>query len=172
MGEYPEGERELGIPTQRELIVARFARFRRSLDEVLANLSDDFLDWAPQKGMRTVREQLFEIAGKEVELLGYAKERGQSEWVEVESFGPREESIAGWKEILAEIRTDTLAYIDSLADDELEAIVAFGEDWWEGLGLRQAPLHEVLRNIAAHEWYHTGQLYTYLWIRGTIDPAE
>ena len=32
-------------------------------------------------------------------------------------------------------------------------------------------MHEVLRNIAAHEWYHTGQLVSYLWTRGE-DPYK
>ena len=67
------------------------------------------------------------------------------------------------------IRADTLAYIDSLTEDELLEPIACPERWWEALRLTECPISEILRNIAAHEWYHTGQLVSYLWMRGD-DP--
>ena len=75
------------------------------------------------------------------------------------------------KEVLAETRQSTLQYLDSLSEKDLEVPVKFPTDWWEGLGLPELPLHEVLRNIAAHEWYHTGQLVSYLWSNGD-DPYK
>ena len=36
---------------------------------------------------------------------------------------------------------------------------------------RTPPISEVLRSIATHESYHTGQLITYLWMRGD-NPYE
>lgn len=151
------------MPDLKTLLIARFARVRKHLDGVIADLTDEMLDRALAPGMRTVREQLFEIAGKEAELLTYARLGGKSEWEEVETFGDGESSVEGWKKILGEQRQSTIAFIESATDEELNGPVAFGEDWWEGLGLTEIPMHEVLRNIAAHEWYHTAQLVTYLW---------
>lgn len=145
------------------LLLARFARIRSQLDAVMADITDDLLDQAPAEGMRTVRDQLFEIAGKEVELLAYARSGGTAEWVEVETFGAGESTVEGWKIILGDLRQRTIAFIEGASEAELTALVRFDEGWWEGLGLPEIPMHEVLRNIAAHEWYHTAQLVSYLW---------
>ena len=52
---------------------ARFEMVRQDLDAVLDQISDQDLDWAPGQGMRTVRGQLIEITGKEVETLGWIR---------------------------------------------------------------------------------------------------
>ena len=153
------------------VLKARFAIVRRDLDRVFAQLTDEMLPWAPTEGMRTVQGQLFEIVCKEIELLSYAKGWGREGWVEVEEFGGREKSIEGYKEVFAETRRETLAYLDSLSESGLEAPVQFPTDWWEGCGLPEMPLHEVFRTIAMHEWYHTGQLVSYLWSRSD-DPYK
>lgn len=158
-------------PSLHDLLKARFIFVRKALDDVMAKLSDDLLDWAPVPGMRTIEGQLFEIAGKEVELLTFIRGGGEVEWEEVETFGEREKSIEGWRQIFAEIRSDTLSYLDSLSEGDLNKLVPFAEPWWEGLYLEAAPVHELLRNIASHEWYHTGQIVSYLWSIG-IDPED
>lgn len=155
--------------TTKDLLTARFAIVRRDLDRTLAHLTEEMFDWAPREGMRTVGGLLFEIAGKEVELLQYAKAGGREEWVEVENYGGREKTLEGMKDVLTEARQSTLAYLDSLSDQNLEMPVKFPTDWWEGLGLAELPLHEVFRSIVMHEWYHTGQLISYLWSRAD-DP--
>ena len=88
----------------KELLKARFAVVRRDLDRVLSRLTDELLTWAPREGMRTVQGQLFEIVGKEVELLTFAKAGGHDEWVEVENFGGREATLEGMKGVLKEAR--------------------------------------------------------------------
>lgn len=159
-------------PTTHELLVARFGTVRKSLDEVMSRLTDDLLEWSPATGMRTVGGQLFEIVGKEVELLEFAKAKGRDEWNEIDSFGEGEKTVAGWRAIVDTVRGDTLAYLGSLSDADLGELVAFPvEGWWEGLYLTAVPMHEIFRNIATHEWYHTGQLVTYLWRRGD-DPYQ
>src|SRR5258706_1501974 len=142
----------------KHLLKARFTTVRRDLDRVLAPLTQEMFLWSPREGMRTIQNQLFEIAGKEVELLAYARARGREEWVEVENYGGREATLEGMKDVLNEARQATLAYLDSLSDKDLEAPVKFPTDWWEGLGQPELPLHEVFRSVAMHEWYHTGQL--------------
>ena len=153
----------------KRLLKARFAIVRRDLDRVLAHLTEEMLPWAPREGMPTIQGLLFEIAGKEVELLAYARAGGQEEWLEVENYGGREATLQGMKDVLKEARQATLGYLDSLSEKDLESSIHFPTDWWEGLGQPELPLYEVFRNIAMHEWYHTGQLVSYLWARGD-DP--
>lgn len=152
-----------------ELLKARLAYVRRHLDQALGEVTDDVLGWAPRDGMRTVGGQLFEILGKEIELLTYAKAKGRAEWVEIDELDIV--SVEDWRRTLAETRAGTLAYLDSLTEADLNEPIPFPEGWWEGLCLTAIPMHEVFRSIAAHEWYHTGQLVSYLWLRGS-DPYE
>ncbi len=155
----------------KRLLRFRFAIVRRDLDEVLKNLTDHLLSWAPREGMKTVEALLFEIVAKEIELMAWAKAGGHGEWKEIEGFDGREATLEGLTSILQETRQETLDYVDSLSDAELQAPILFPEDWWEGLGLPELTMHEVFRNIAAHEWYHTGQLVSYLWMHG-YDPNK
>jgi len=155
----------------KELLKARFNLVRRDLNRVLDRLTDELLQWAPREGMRTVGGQLFEIAGKEIELLNWMKQKGEGEWVEVEEYGGRENSVDGWKSVFQEARKETLSYMDSLSESELQSPVKFPTDWWEGLLQPELPMHECFRTIAYHEWYHTGQLVSYLWSRGD-DPYD
>lgn len=159
------------MPTLHEALKARFSMVRRDLDRVLGRYTEDDYHWAPTEGMRTVHGQLFEIVGKEVELLDYAKKGGKEGWIEIEEYGEREKTLAGMREVLAEYRKATFEFIDSQTESDLEKPVSFPTDWWEGMGLSEMPMHEVLRTLAMHEWYHTGQLYSYLWSRGD-DPYK
>ena len=152
------------LPTTHELLRARFAYVRRHLDQALAAVTNDLLAWAPVEGMRTIEGQLFEILGKEIELLTYAKAGGKEEWVEMDEF--QIAMIEGWRTLLSETRQRTLAYLDSLSEVDLNTLILFPDGWWEGLYLPAIPLHEIFRSIAAHEWYHTGQLVSYMWSRG------
>ena len=169
MGECPKEIRVVSI--LQEQLKARFNMVRRDLNRVLDRFTEDDYHWAPTEGMRTVHGQLFEIVGKEVELLDYAKKGGKEGWIEIEEYGEREKTLKGMREVLAEVRGGTLNDIDSFSESDLEKPVAFPTDWWESMGLFEMPLHEVYRTIAMHEWYHTGQLYSYLWTRGD-DPYK
>lgn len=86
-------------------------------------------------------------------------------------LGENQDSIDGMRVVLAEMRQETLAYIDSLSESELETHVAFEGRWWEALRQQAMQRSEAIRSIAAHEWYHTGQLVSYLWSRGD-DPYK
>src|SRR5437773_2417473 len=93
------------------LLKARFAIVRRDLDRVMDRLTNEILTWAPREGMRTVQGQLFEIAGKEIELLAWAKAGGLGEWIEVENFGGREATLEGLRDVLKEARQATLDFL-------------------------------------------------------------
>jgi len=153
------------MQTLHDLLKARFAMASQDLDRVLNRLTDTDLPWAPIEGMRTVAGQLLEIANKEKEGLVWLRE---GVWPDggPDAFDPETATLEKIKVALKSLRADTFAYIDSLSEAELGELMRSPERWWEALRLEQCPKSEVLRNIAAHEWYHTGQLITYLWLRG------
>ncbi len=72
---------------------------------------------------------------------------------------------------LQSTRDLTFQYLSSLDENALDEVIHLPERWWEALRLLECPRSEMLRNISAHEWYHTGQLITYLWSRGD-NPEE
>ncbi|MHB8636529.1 MAG: DinB family protein [Fimbriimonadaceae bacterium] len=148
-----------------EFLVARFAFVRQDLNEVLGRLTDADLRWAPADGMPTVAELLLEIANKEPEAIAWLQ-TGTWPESEVGAFDPRTATLADIKTTFVALRVATLAYIGSLSEDGLNVLVHSPERWWEASRLTDCPRSEVLRNVAAHEWYHTGQLVTYLWLRG------
>ena len=156
------------MSTLHDLLKARFAMARQDLEQVLSRLSDADVLWAPREEMRSVGGQLLEIANKEKETLAWIQ---QGIWPDedADAFDAQASSIASIKAALDSIRADTIAYIDSHSESELHEPIPCPERWWEALRLSQCPRSEVLRNVAAHEWYHTGQLVSYLWMRGD-DP--
>lgn len=162
---------ETGRPTVHDFLKARLALVREDLDEVIGRLTEEMLPWAPTPGMRTVRGQLVEIACTEVMLMAWIREGKRLSWEEAEDLGEQSNTLEGLKGILRDTRSATLAYIDSLSADELEILVPFPERWFESLRFPMAPRAEAIRSLAAHEWYHTGQLVSYMWSRGD-DPYK
>jgi len=155
--------------TLADLLKARFASVRQDLRKALDRLQEEDLDWAPKEGMPAIRGLLLEIANKEVEVLGWV---ATGVWPDDYdgAFGENA-SLALIHSRLEEIRAETLLLIDSLGEAGLRRPISPPERWWEALRLPECPFDEILRNIAAHEWYHTGQIVTYLWIRGDNPEA-
>jgi hypothetical protein len=158
-------------PDLHTLLTARLAIVREDLDEVIGRLSDELLPWAPSPGMRTIGGQLEEIAGTEVQAMAWLTERRHIPYNEAMEFGERRSSLRGLTGILAEVREGTLAHLNSLSTAELEESVPFPDGWFEGLRLPHCPRAEAFRSLAMHEWYHVGQLVSYLWARGD-DPYK
>ena len=150
---------------------ARFSLVRSDLDEVIARLSDDDLSFAPREGMRTIGGQLAEIAGTEIQVLGYLRDGKHIPWEESNDFGERARSLEGMKAALNEVRQATLDYLDSLTEEQLERPIPMPKGWFESLESDAVPPSEVFRSIAQHEWYHVGQLVSYQWYRGD-DPYK
>ena len=168
---YPTAMNTGTVPTLKELIKARFDIVREDLDEVTARLSDDMLAWAPAPGMRTIKGQLEEIAGTEVQAITWMRDRAQIPYEEAMAFGDKTETLDGLRSVLRTVRTSTLEYLDSLSEQDLATPAPFPERWFESLRLPSVPPSEAFRSIAQHEWYHVGQLVSYLWARGD-DPYK
>lgn len=150
------------------LLKARLASVRKDLFEVLDRFTDADMNWSPGPGMRTVGGQILEIADKDREVVIWLK---TGTWPDDDppSFDLEKTTVDQMRMALNAIRETTIAYIDSMTVDELEELVRPPELWWEALRLTECPRSEILRNIAAHEWYHTGQLVVYRWMSGD-DP--
>lgn len=157
------------MPTLHELLNARLAMARQDLWGLLDHLTDADVDWAPKEGMRTIGGQLYEISGKETEIIAWLQ-TGSWPDPEHDPFDMKA-SLAHMKAVLEANRVATLTYLDSLTEDQLRETHPVPERWWEGLRIRECPRDEIIRNIAVHEWYHTGQMVSYLWMRGD-DPYE
>ena len=155
----------------RERLKARMAIVREDLDEVLGRLSDADLPWAPAAGMRTVGGQLAEIAGTERQLLAWMRDGKHLPFEDAMNFGESAATLSGMKDVLSETRRETLAYLDSLPETDLETQAPFPERWFESLRQPMMQPSEAFRSIAQHEWYHVGQLVSYLWSRGD-DPYK
>jgi len=155
-------------PSLHDLLRARFNMTGRSLEKTISRLSDADLPWALGDGMRTVRGLLLEIADKERETIKWIQ---TGTWPDDDppTFDHDAATLSEIKTALSDLRKATFAYIDSLTEEELNRNVSSPEGWWEALRLTECPVHEILRNISAHEWYHDAQLIVYLWSRGD-DP--
>lgn len=126
------------------------------------------LAWAPSAGMRTVSGQLVEILSVEAHLVPALKEGRRLSDDEVAEMIGDENSLAGLRNALTEVRTRTLGYLDTLSEAELAEAVSVPQ-WYGAYWENPMPVGEHFRNVAEHEFYHAGQLISYLWARGD-DP--
>ena len=148
------------------LLKSRFALVRRDLDPLLDRISPETLSWSPAEGMRTVSGQIVEIVSTEMQIIARLKE---GKWIsdeEAKEIIGDCGSVENLRRALVEFRKQTFDYLDSLSQEELAEEVPFDGGWFASLMLPTVPRAEVFLNIADHEWYHVGQLTTYLWALG------
>ena len=119
--------------------------------------------------MRTVAGQIVEITATEIQLIARLKDGRQISDDAAQKMIGDCGSLDTLRRGLIDVRQQTLAYLDSLSATDLAAEVPFDGGWFASLTLPTVPRAEVFVNIADHEWYHVGQLTSYLWARGD-DP--
>jgi uncharacterized damage-inducible protein DinB len=147
-----------------DFLRARLLYVRQDFDEVLDTLTDGDLPWRPADGLPSVADLLVEMANKEKELVAWLQ---TGQWPDDDPDAFEETAtIDEMRSVFASLRQQTLRYIDSFDEAGLEELVPCPERWWEALRLEACPRSEILRNIASHEWYHTGQLIVYMKTRG------
>jgi uncharacterized damage-inducible protein DinB len=157
--------------TQRDLVKARLQNVRRWLDSACRRLTPELMEWAPAEGMRTVAGQLAEIISVEVPLVPRLKEGRELSDAEWDAVMGDQHSLESLLKTLVSVRKNTLDYLDFLSDEELAEEIPSGEAWFGTLWLPLMPRAEHFLNIAEHEFYHTGQLISYLWSSGD-DPYK
>ncbi len=152
--------------TPTDLITARLSNVRGWLDTVLRRLTPESLEWSPAPGMRTVAGQLVEIIAIEAPLVPYLKTGHVLTEAEVEAIVGDAHNLNHLLQVLIAVRHNTLDYLKSLTQEELFEVVPSGEAWFGTLWLPAMPRAEHFLNIAEHEYYHVGQLISYLWYKG------
>lgn len=157
--------------SQRDLVKARLAHVRRWLDSTVNHVTPDQMDWSPANGMRTVGGQLAEILSVEIPLVPRLKEGRNISDPEADAIVGDWNSLDHLLKALVDTRRKTLEYLDSLSDEELAEEVPSGDPWFGTMWLPSMPRAEHFLNIAEHEFYHVGQLISYLWARGD-DPYK
>lgn len=148
----------------------RLELVREDLNEAIGRLGSFDMNWAPREGMRTVGGQLKEIAVTEHQIYTWLATGHQVSYKELDQLFERA-TLAEYIELLDQTREDTMVYLRSKTDEELRTPIKMPEGWFESLKMAEVPPSEVIRSIAQHEWYHTGQLVSYLWMHGD-DPYE
>lgn len=156
--------------TQREIIKGRLDYVRSWLDDVLPRLTPEMLAWAPGEGVRTIAGQLAEILSVEVQLVPVLKNGRELSDDEVAALISDWNSLEGLKTALVEVRARTLAHLETLSEAELAEEVTLPQ-WYGAYWPKPSPRGEHFRNVAEHEFYHVGQLISYLWMRGD-DPYQ
>ena len=116
--------------------------------------------------MRTIAGQLVEIISVEAPLVPYLKTGYLLTEAEVDGIVGNSHNLNHLLHALTEVRQSTLDYLNSLSDPELSEIVPSGDPWFGTLWLPAMPRAEHFLNIAEHEYYHVGQLISYLWCKG------
>src|SRR5688572_20884550 len=99
---------------------ARLQLVRNDLEGVMGRLQEADIPFAPSDGMRTIGGQLAEIAGTETQIMAWLRDGKTIPWEEANNFYERGASLAGMREALTEIRAETLRYLDSLSEEQLE----------------------------------------------------
>jgi uncharacterized damage-inducible protein DinB len=151
--------------TQREIIAGRLDYVREWLDDVLPRLTPEMLSWAPETGMRTVSGQLVEIIAVEAQLVPIMRDGKELSEDEIAAIVEDPSSLDGLKKVLTEVRGSTLAYLETLSEAELAEGVTLPQ-WYGAYWPKPCPRGEHFRNVAEHEFYHVGQLISYLWASG------
>ena len=164
-------EHPTSAPTRKELLLARLAFVRRDLDEVLRRLNDDQLDYAPVLGVRSTYDQFLEIGMNEVMALALLREGKTLTHAEAEAQLSHELTVASYQKMLADVRAETKAYIETLSEEDLAETVEASNPWYASFGMEAVPRYDALTSIALHESYHVAQLITYAWTRGD-DPYQ
>lgn len=152
--------------TRHTLLKARLALVRRDLDPIVSRLTPDLMTWAPNTGMRTISGQIVEIVATEMQLIALLKDGQHISDADAQEIIGDCESLGNLRHTLMEVRQQTLDYLASLSEIDLAEEVSFDGGWFASLMLPTVPRTEVFVNIADHEWYHVGQLTSYLWMRG------
>jgi len=142
---------------RKERLIKGFARVREQLVEALEGCNDEEFTWKPRPDMKSVQEMLRECGTIETIIVTYAQTEEQ---LEFETAVPwKGDNLKVTMKELEKIRGDTLQYIETLSEEELDAtrLNPRGEE---------TEIEEFLRSIYIHEYYHVGQIIYNRWLLG------
>lgn len=126
-------------------------------------LKPEEFNWEPRPGMKSAQALLKEIGTMEKVCVHQLKTGKIVPWETAVSW-----SGADVKTTLGDleaVRRDTLSYLSSLTDADLDRSHKLPKEWEQYWGRTVAP-EEMIRWVTRHEYYHLGQLITYRWLLG------
>jgi uncharacterized damage-inducible protein DinB len=153
-----------------ERLLRELAETRAELSAEIAKVKPDDLGWAPKEGMKTYGAILQEIGTMEKLCIRWVTETQLLDWTAEDKALAAAPDPASLMKLLDEIRTETVQYLQSVSEDTLEMPIDVHPDWHQYMGPRLEP-EEFVRWISRHEYYHLGQIVSYLWIQGN-DPYK
>ena len=159
--------------THAERIRYDLTEIRKQLTETVKNLTPDELNWVPnlETGMRPIKQLLQEIGTMEAVTLRMATSGESLDWVAVTQSLDKD-NITDLLAAMSEIRKTTVAYLETVTEEQLEAPMPLDEQWQGYFGIATIEPEELLRWIVRHEYYHLGQIITYQWQRGQNPNAK
>ncbi len=120
--------------------------------------------------MRTIGGQLVEIIEIEIPLVLRLRDGRHPSEDEIAATVGDPHRLESLKRSLIDVRKGTLEYLDSLSDEGMSQEIAL-DQYYGTLYLPTMPRAEHFLNVTEHEFYHVGQLISYLWARGD-DPYK
>ena len=166
------GATTLGRP-HAERIRHDLTEIRKELTETVRGLTPDAMRWSPNPdtGMRPVKDILQEIGTMEAITLHMAAQGEYLDWGAVTQSLDKD-NIIDLLAAMSEVRKTTLAYLESVSEEQLETPMPLNAEWQGYFGVDAIEPEELLRWIVRHEYYHLEQIITYQWQRGQNPNRE
>lgn len=146
---------------------------RKELAETVQNMTPDDLNWVPNADakMRPVKDILQEIGTMETITLSLAAHGEYLEWgAAMQAFD--KDTVADLLAALTDVRRKTQAYLDTVSEETMEALIPLNEEWQGYFNAPTIEREEMFRWLVRHEYYHLGQIITYQWQRGHNPNAD
>lgn len=143
---------------------------RAELVQIVRDAAPGALNEAPRPGMKSVKQQLQEIGTMEELSRRWVTHQQMPDWNATWQTldGERAEDVLS---ALERVRAETLAYLDSCSEQQLETPIPLPAEWYDYFGgATQIEPEELIRWVARHEYYHLGQLNAYALLRGEGSP--
>jgi uncharacterized damage-inducible protein DinB len=139
-------------------IIQYWNQIRQGLLETMAKFSDEELNFVAFENGYSVRQIIMHIAQEELGEIQYGITRQLDQFpdpYQEEAYPTGETLIA----LLANVHNQTLRYLESLADGDLESDI---EAQWGGT----YPLIDMVWHVMEHEIHHRGELSLILGLLG------
>jgi uncharacterized damage-inducible protein DinB len=158
--------------THKERLIKDLNEIRGELRKELALVKPENFEWAPEPSMKSYKALLLEIGTMEKLCAGWMADKKMEGWGEAEtSLGWDGTDVESLLASLEKVREKTLAYLESCTEEQLQTPIDMPVEWHQYMGPTVEP-EELVRWICRHEYYHLGQVVSYLWIQGHNPYAQ
>jgi hypothetical protein len=154
-----------GRPHSQRLL-GELKEIRSELNGEIQRIQPDKWDWAPGPDMKSYRALLLEIGAMEKVCIHWVIRKETLDWEAVQkSLAWEGTDPTAAVESLARVRAETVQFLESCTEEQLQTPLAVPEEWRQYWGNAIEP-EEAFRWVGRHEYYHLGQIIIYHWILG------